>query len=295
MSEVADEGLLLVDKPEGPTSHDVVARVRRVLGQRRVGHTGTLDPMASGVLALVLGRATRLARFLPGEPKTYTGTLRLGITTDTDDTTGSERTLHDGPLPSPEEVVAQAGRLEGPQQQVPPAVSARKVDGVRMYRLARKGRPVRAEPRPVQVFRFRLEPTGDPALWDFVVSVSAGTYVRALARDLGEALGCGGALAALRRTAIGPLGIAQAAPLEPWPVLSAEALRAALVPLDTLPLALPTVRLGSDADLLRFLHGGVVPTSEQIAGQARVEGPDGGFAGVGEIVSGALHPRVVLS
>ena len=130
------EGLLLIDKPSGPTSHDIVVAVRRASGQSRIGHAGTLDPLASGLLPLVLGHATRLVRFLPHSPKSYTGTFRLGLRTDSDDVTGRTLDRHAGPLPEPHAVVEAAGALIGRQQQVPPRVSARKVGGQRLYRLA---------------------------------------------------------------------------------------------------------------------------------------------------------------
>ena len=187
------DGLLLIDKSSGPTSHDVVQSVRRLTGQRRVGHAGTLDPLATGLLPVLLGRATRLARFLPHSPKHYEGLLRLGLTTVTDDITGEELTCHAGTLPDPASVAAAAERLQGSHPQIPPAVSARKVGGKRLYRLARQGIRVEAAPRQVDVNRFEIAPVkDDPAQYEFSAEVSGGTYVRALIRDLGAALGCGG-------------------------------------------------------------------------------------------------------
>ena len=150
-------GLLLVDKPEGPTSHDIVAWVRRASGQRRVGHAGTLDPMASGLLPLVLGAATRLVRFLPSEPKVYRGRFELGWTSHTDDVTGRPLARHDGPLPDADAVIRASGELEGERPQIPPSVSARKVGGVRMYRLARRGVAVEAPASTVVVAGFEIK------------------------------------------------------------------------------------------------------------------------------------------
>ena len=246
MSERSCDGLVLVDKPSGPTSHDIVARVRRASGVRRVGHAGTLDPMASGLLPLVIGRATRLVRFLPDTPKTYRGQLRLGRTTTTDDETGDLVTEHGGALPSAEQVLAAARGLEGRQTQVPPAFSARRVAGRRLYELARKGVMVEAAPTEVEVHRFELTPTDRGDLYAFTAEVSTGTYIRALARDLGRSLGCGGSLAALVRTLVGPLRLPDA---RPWPDEGPDRgwVLEALMPLDRMPLTPPPVRLaGSD-------------------------------------------------
>ncbi len=175
------EGMLLVDKPEGPTSHDVVLQVRRLTGQRRIGHAGTLDPMASGLLPLLLGRATRLLRFLPHSPKTYVGELRLGLRTDTDDITGAvvERTDR---LPAESRVHATAKELEGPGRQVPPAFSARKLGGRRMYDLARRGVEVQAPATDIEVHGFALTATREKDTYRFSAEVSVGTYVRGLRR-----------------------------------------------------------------------------------------------------------------
>lgn len=290
------EGLLLVDKPAGPTSHDIVAGVRRATGQRRVGHAGTLDPMASGLLPLVLGRATRLVRFLPQAPKVYEGSLRLGIVTRTDDMTGEVLERHDGPLPSSGDVLRVARRLRGRLLQEPPAVSARKVGGERLYRLARRGLDVKAAPAEIEVFSFDLEPAEEPGCYRFVARVSAGTYIRALARDLGRALGCGGALSALRRTAVGPMvpdpGLALEAGVAPGP----EPLRAALIPLERIPLTCPGIILDAEEAAGRFLHGRAVPppAGSPAEGWAAVFSPSGRLLGVAELAGSRLAPRVVL-
>ena len=205
------DGVLVVDKPAGPTSHDIVDRARRALGTRRVGHTGTLDPFATGVLPLCLGRATRLARFLTAGEKTYRATLRLGFATTTDDLTGE-------PLGEPRRVeltdeslrAALAG-LVGRFDQVPPAFSARQVDGRRLYELARRGEATARAATPVEVQALDLVSRAGDTL-ELEVRCSAGTYVRAIARDLGEQLGCGAHLVALRRTRSGGFGLDQAVP-----------------------------------------------------------------------------------
>jgi tRNA pseudouridine55 synthase len=293
---VSWEGLLLVDKPQGPTSHDIVDRVRKATGQRRVGHAGTLDPMATGLLPLVLGRATRLVRFLPHAPKEYRGSLRLGLTTSTDDVTGEVLTRPESPLPAAGQVREAAAAFLGRSMQVPPVVSARKVGGERMYRLARKGVEVSAKPAQVEILRFELAATERGDTYDFVAEVSAGTYVRSLARDLGAALGCGATLAALRRTAIGPLRPDPELALDPSGPADVARLAAALIPLDRIPLQPPAARLTDETTASRFLHGGAValPPSLTTEGPAAVYGPDGGLLGVAEARGGRLLPRVVL-
>jgi len=290
------EGLLLADKPAGPTSHDIVARVRKATGQRRVGHAGTLDPMASGLLPLVLGRATRLVRFLPHSPKEYVGLLRLGLTTRTDDTTGEVLARHEGPLPSAPEVLRAARGLRGRLLQEPPAVSARKVGGERLYRLSRRGLDVRAEPAEIEVLSFDLEPGESPESYGFTARVSAGTYIRALARDLGRMLGCGGALAALRRTAVGPMVPDPGLALEPDGPPRPESLRTALIPLERMPLTPPRVRLATEGEVRRFLHGGALPAPAGSPGEgaAAVLSPGGALLGIAEIEERTLAPKVVL-
>jgi tRNA pseudouridine55 synthase len=208
-TEPALSGVLVVDKPAGPTSHDIVDRVRRVLGVRRVGHTGTLDPFATGVLAICVGRATRLARFLSGGEKVYCASVRLGFATDTDDLTG--RPL--GPVceasPTLEQVGAACMSLTGTIQQKPPAYSAKSVGGRRSYALARDGRPVELQPSLVTVYGLEIVRYEPPELV-LDVRCSSGTYVRALARDLGAQLGVGGHLTALTRTRNGDFALTDA-------------------------------------------------------------------------------------
>lgn len=284
------EGLLLIDKPEGPTSHDIVALVRRATGQRRVGHAGTLDPMASGLLPLVLGRATRLVRFLPHSPKEYRGTLRLGLTSDSDDITGEITERHEGPLPEEAAVMQAASGFVGRGLQVPPAVSARKVQGQRLYKLARNGISVNAAATEVEIGQFDLKAEDSTGLYSFVAVVSGGTYIRSLARDLGAKLGSGGVLASLRRTAIGPMKPDPGLDFEP------QALREALIPLERMPLALPALRLASAEEAHRFNSGMLVtPGPEPVStGFCAVLSPGGLLLGVAEMREGALQPRVVL-
>ena len=208
----APDGLVVVDKPAGWTSHDVVGRTRRLARTRKVGHAGTLDPMATGVLLLGIGKATRLLGHLALTDKDYDATIRLGQTTVTDDAEGEVVETRSVDV-SDEQVAAQIALLTGDLLQVPSSVSAIKVDGVRSYARVRAGEAVELRARPVTVSRFDLLARRGDDL-DVSVTCSSGTYIRALARDLGAALGVGGHLTALRRTRVGPF--TQAAPLEPW-------------------------------------------------------------------------------
>ena len=212
--DTGPSGICVVDKPAGWTSHDVVARARRLLDTRKVGHAGTLDPMATGVLVLGVGRATRLLTFITGVAKTYEATIRFGVETDSLDADGEQTATHDMSGLDPDDVRAGASRLTGDLLQVPPMVSALKVDGRRLHELAREGVEVERAPRPVTVSRFDVAPTADPMLWTAAVECSSGTYVRSLAADLGHALGGGAHLASLRRTAVGPFGLAEAHDLD---------------------------------------------------------------------------------
>jgi len=215
--ESLSEGLLLVDKPSGWTSHDVVARIRRVCGTRRVGHAGTLDPMATGVLVLGVGRATKLLTFLVGCDKGYAATVRLGESTVTDDAEGDVVAWADASDVSRAAIDAAVAGLTGAIRQVPSSVSAIKIDGQRSYARVRSGEDVKLAARPVTVSRFAVldvRSAGTGLDVDIEVEVSSGTYVRALARDLGSALGVGGHLTALRRTRVGRYAIADAVPLK---------------------------------------------------------------------------------
>ena len=204
MTDPGPTGLCVVDKPAGWTSHDVVAKARGMLGTRKVGHAGTLDPLATGVLVLGVGRATRLLTFLTGASKTYEATISFGTETDSLDADGEVTATHAMDGLDPAAVRAAAASLTGDLMQVPPMVSAIKVDGRRLHQLAREGKEVERAPRPVTVSRFDVAPTDDPMVWTAVVDCSSGTYVRVLAADLGHAVGGGAHLAALRRTAVGP-------------------------------------------------------------------------------------------
>jgi tRNA pseudouridine55 synthase len=223
------DGLAVVDKGPGWTSHDVVAKCRGIFGQRRVGHSGTLDPGATGVLLVGLGRATRLLRFLTDLPKSYRGQVVLGVATSTLDAQGEVTGRWDMSAVTIDQVIEAARGLVGPIEQVPPMVSAVKVGGRRLHQLARAGVEVAREPRRVVVHRLEVAATAEPGVVGIEVDCSSGTYVRSLAADLGAALGGGAHLRALRRTGIGSFGLGEARPIEtlsPAAVLPpAEAMR----------------------------------------------------------------------
>jgi tRNA pseudouridine55 synthase len=295
------DGLLLIDKPPGPTSHDVVARVRRTSGERRIGHTGTLDPRASGLLPLVMGHATRLAAFLAGGDKTYDATIRLGVSTDTDDADGR---LIGEPVtawPSLEMVEAALAPFRGTWEQLPPRHSAKKVAGERAYTLARRDEPVELKPVRVTVHALTLRRCeGD--LLEIRLVTSAGFYVRALARDLGRSLGCGAHLWALRRTHSGPFDVLSACPLGEAEQLGERIAARVIPPGEALP-HLPQVTL-TDAGAIRVAHGNPIgpdavvgrflPASAD-ALHVRLRAPDGRLLAVASLRGGALHPVVVLN
>ena len=210
----ATDGLVVVDKPGGFTSHDVVARCRKIFGQRRIGHAGTLDPDATGVLLVGLGRVTRLLRFLTDLRKTYVAEVVLGSTTTTLDDSGAMVDRFDMRKVTLADVRAAAATLVGDIEQVPPMVSAVKVGGERLHEIARRGEEVERDARPVTVYRFDVNAAADPGVFAISVECSSGTYVRVLAADLGERLGGGAHLRRLRRTAIGSFTDAQAVALK---------------------------------------------------------------------------------
>ncbi|MBC2602341.1 tRNA pseudouridine(55) synthase TruB [Puniceicoccus vermicola] len=207
------EGLLFVDKPSGMTSHDVVARVRRIYHIKKVGHAGTLDPMATGLLIILVGRATKASNFLMSQPKTYEGEFRLGKVTDSQDADGEVVEEKEVPPVSEEQMKELFDGFLGDQYQTPPMFSAKKIKGVPLYKLARKGQEVEREPRFVHIKSFDLLDMNVPDV-KFRIAVSKGTYVRTVAHDLGQKLGCGAYLTSLRRTAINDIDIKRAVPLE---------------------------------------------------------------------------------
>ena len=305
------DGVLVIDKPSGMTSHDVVARTRHILHERRVGHTGTLDPFATGVLVLLLGKATRLAQFVSSLDKEYDAIIRLGYATDTGDRTGT-------PIPGPPEkpagfteeaIEAALQSLRGDIDQVPPMYSAKKVEGRRLYELARRGESVERKPARVCIYDFAaIRPEGQltkdnlDGTFDFHarVSCSSGTYVRTLAEDFGKRLYVGAHLAELRRTRVGDFEITQAITLDQLKLhFVEEALGSVVLPLNAALSRLPFVHLNAE-DVRRANHGRDVTVAEAdwFDGE-HVKMCDAGeqLIAVGQYDANAkrLHPRVVLS
>src|SRR5271169_3962367 len=313
-------GLVIVDKPQGWTSHDVVAKIRKLAGTKKVGHAGTLDPMATGVLVVGVEKATRLLGYLALTEKQYDATIRLGQSTSTDDAEGevtftasakdvSAETLAPETLApetlapetlapetlAPETLAAAIAGLTGEIQQVPPAVSAIKVDGQRAYKLTRAGAAPELKPRPVTVYEFTvtaIRPAGDVLDVDATVRCSSGTYIRALARDLGAALGTGGHLTALRRTRVGGYGLAAARTLDQL------AGRFEVIPLaQAAAAAFPRRDLSAD-EARRLAHGGRLPAGPPGVG---TPSPMAAFAPDGSLVAllteqdGQARPLVVFA
>jgi tRNA pseudouridine55 synthase len=320
------DGVLIINKPAGITSHDVVAQVRHILQERRVGHTGTLDPFATGVLAILVGRATRLAQFLTGVEKEYEAVIRLGYATDTGDVTGK-------PVYTSEEVSQTAGKtsgapgqtwtreqieaalesLRGDIDQVPPMYSAKKQEGRKLYELARRGEEVERKPARVCIYKFEAinlasKPTAEllkdnrDGTFDFEVRVecSAGTYVRTLAEDFGKRLGVGAHLAELRRTRVGDFHVQQAKTLEQLKVhFGEEALGRILVPPDEALARLPYVDLSAN-DIRRVRNGLSIKVEQEVwddGERVRMRDEKGKLIAVADFnaAEGSLHPGVVIA
>ena len=280
------DGIVVVDKPAGWTSHDVVARSRKVLGTRKVGHSGTLDPDATGVLVLGVGRATRLLRYLTLLPKRYTATIVLGTETTTLDAAGEVTVVHDMSGVVQNDVWRAARQLTGDIEQVPPMFSAVKVGGRRLHEIAREGGEVERAPRPVTVHRFDVTPTGDPLVWKADVECSSGTYVRTLAADLGTSLGGGAHLTDLRRLSVGSFTIDGARSMESP---------------DLLPPAVGVRHLAGvfvDDDLAVDVGHGKLLSRERLGvegdGPWAVHGADGTLLAVYEPYEGRTKPSLVL-
>jgi tRNA pseudouridine55 synthase len=291
---LGEDGFVVVDKPGGMTSHDVVARIRRLARTRRVGHAGTLDPMATGVLVLGIERATRLLTYAVGHHKSYLGTIRLGESTVTDDAEGELTSATDTSHLDADRIRAALAAFRGEIEQVPSAVSAIKIKGVRSYARVRQGQDVVLAARPITVSRLDVLDirAADAAVdVDVDLTCSSGTYVRAIARDLGAALGVGGHLTALRRTAVGPFTIDEAVPL------------ADLLATDEPPAVLPLPAVAGrlfgrrdvDAEQARLLsHGGPLPAQGR-SGPYAVFGPDGRVLAVMSERDGMARAEVVLA
>jgi tRNA pseudouridine55 synthase len=289
------DGLLVIDKPGGMTSHDVVHRLRKITGERSIGHLGTLDPMATGVLPLLLGKFTRLAQYFSSAEKSYTGTIRFGFATDTYDCDGEAVGPCAEPVLTLDQVRAAALRFHGEMEQLPPPFSAKKIGGIPAYKLARAGKPVELKPASIQISSFAVLAL-DGAEASFTMSVSAGGYVRSVAHELGKDLGCGAHLSSLRRTRAGVFTLDDARSLDALEPLSGSVEAIALLCLHprTLlpempsvtgdPFALGRLRNGAQANLPDFSRASMV----------KVFADQRELVGIAKRVAGTLFQPVVV-
>lgn len=305
---MSQDGLLIIDKPAGPTSHDVVQRVRKALGLRRVGHGGTLDPDATGVLLVAAGQATRFFPFLSKENKVYEGRIRLGFATDTYDASGRPASEVSLDFPDCEELASAMKAFEGEILQTPPRYSAKKIAGRPVYKMARADEAFDLQPARITISRFVLRDYRPPEV-DFEAACSAGTYIRSLAHDLGRRLGCGAHLAALRRTSVGPYELADAVALADFEEAAARGEEARFIlPLERLLPWAPAVTVRPDAEVLvrngRSLEPSHLETPIPDFGRpdgrdplARLLSPDGKLLALARPTPDgtALHPFLVIA
>lgn len=279
-------GILILHKPIGITSHDAVYKIRRLFGTKRVGHTGTLDPLAEGVLVMLIGKAARAAEYLVCDTKEYVATLRLGITTDTEDVTGQILTQNDS-LPSADRVEAVLDRFRGEIEQIPPMYSALKVGGKKLCDLAREGKTVERQPRKITVHSLVAKKTDIPSDYILDVKCSSGTYIRTLCADIGSALGCGGAMATLKRTAAGDFRIENAVTLEALGNMTEEQRISLLMPTEKLFDSCPVATLPDF--YYRLCTNGCeiyqkkIRTSFDVGTRVRLYSPLGEFFALGEV------------
>ena len=276
-------GIIIIDKPAGWTSQDVAAKLRGVFHERRIGHGGTLDPMATGVLPIFVGRATRGVEFFESAEKEYVAGLKLGVETNTQDTTGE--VLAEQPVSvTREQLEAVLRTFLGPQEQIPPMYSAVKIGGKKLYELARQGKTVERKARKIEILELELL-DGAAADWQIRVRCSKGTYVRTLCHDIGQALGCGGCMSSLRRTMAGCYGLDQAVTMEE--IISMEAPESRLLPVDSMFADSPAYTVHEN-QLKAVYNGAAVKAGALADGTYRVYGPDGTFLLLGRAEKGQL-------
>ncbi len=279
-------GLLIINKHLGVTSHDIVWKVRKLYGTKRVGHTGTLDPMASGVLVVLVGRAAKAAEYLVSDKKRYTATLRLGLTTDTEDATGTVLTKTDA-LPNTDEVLAACKKFTGEILQVPPMYSALKVDGQKLCDLARRGIEIERKARPVTVHSLVCTPTDVPNDYSLDVLCSSGTYIRTLCADIGASLGCGGVMATLERTKTGGFTMDESHTIAELEAMSEEERLSLLIPTERLFDTLPAVVLPEFFEKLARsgceIYQKKIRTDHSLGQRVRLCSADGRFFALGEV------------
>ena len=279
-------GVLIINKQEGMTSHDVVNKIRRLYNTKRVGHTGTLDPMATGVLTVLIGRAAKAAEYLSADTKEYVATLRLGLTTDTEDITGEVLTRSDS-LPTYEQVMDAVKGFLGDIEQIPPMYSALKVGGQKLCDLARKGVTIERKPRPITIYSIEATATDTPSDYILRVKCSSGTYIRTLCADIGSALGCGGVMATLCRSCAGDFHLENAYTLSDIEAMSVDQKVSALLPVEELFSDLPAVSLSeffeklsrSGCEIYQKKIGTAYPTGTRV----RLCSANGKFYALGEV------------
>lgn len=283
---IEPSGLFIVNKHLGVTSHDIVWKVRKLFGTKRVGHTGTLDPMASGVLVVLIGRAAKAAEYLVADRKRYSATLRLGLTTDTEDATGTVLTTSDR-LPSAEDVMAACKKFTGEIEQIPPMYSALKVGGQKLCDLARRGIEIERKARPVTIHSLVCTPTDLPSDYRLDVLCSSGTYIRTLCADIGASLGCGGVMATLERTETGGFSLDDAYTIADLETMSEEERLSLLIPTERLFDSLPAVALPEFFE--KLCRGGCeiyqkkLRTEFAVGERVRLCRADGSFFALGEV------------
>ena len=280
------DGILLIHKHAGATSHDIVGKVRRALHTRRVGHTGTLDPMATGVLVVLVGRAAKACEYVSHDRKVYRATLRLGLTTDTEDITGQVLTTSDA-IPSAAEVAEVCERFVGKIKQIPPMYSALKVDGQKLCDLARKGMEVERAAREIEIYSLTCEPTDSPTDYTLTVDCSGGTYIRTLCADIGAALGCGGAMATLERVWAGGFAIDECTTTAELEQLDDDARVALLRPVEVLFTEHPAVHLPAFYERLCRngceIYQSKIKTDFPVGTRVRLCDASGHFFALGEV------------
>lgn len=288
----AVDGVLLLDKPRGLTSQQAVSRAKRLLNARKAGHTGTLDPLADGLLPIGFGEATKFSQFLLDADKRYLATLRLGATTTTGDAEGE--VIKELPVAvNPVQLSAVLTRFIGPQQQIPPMHAAIKVDGKPLYVYARAGETIVREPRSIIINNIQLIDFIEKKV-KILISCSKGTYIRVLAEDIGTALGCGAHLLALTREGAGGLDLANTVSMGDLEGMTLPQRLACLLPMDTFALSLPRLDLSAE-DQHRLITGQPVVTAAAVAAAYRLYGPAGAFFGIGEVTAGILLARRLLT
>lgn len=279
-------GVLIVNKPEGITSHDVVGKIRKLYGTRKVGHTGTLDPLATGVLVILLGRAAKAAEYLVADRKTYKARLTLGLTTDTEDITGKVIT-QSNIIPSGEQVTTACGEFVGKIKQIPPMYSALKVDGRKLYDLAREGIEVERKARDIEIFQLVCASTEHENEYDLLIECSSGTYIRTLCADIGARLGCGGVMSALHRVKAGGFDIENSHTFEELELLEMSERYKLLAPTESLFAELPIVKLPAFYEKLCRsgceIYQNKIKTNFEVTARVRLYSANGEFFALGEV------------